>query len=536
MNKLIKIAFSVIVVFSLSGIYSCINLEETVYDSIVTDNYFNNEAEIVSAMVPAYASLRNFMRHRGLLDLEEVTTDVMVTPTRNYGGWDDGGHFRKMHEHTWTASTLYLEYIWSRAFRWVSLANQLIFQFEILDDMDEDLKEEFIGELAMIRAFGYYHLLNAFGNVPLVTDWEDDNPAPANNPDFYEGRRDVFNLLESDLLHYIPRLNPRVDQTTYGRFNKWASMMLLVKLYMNAEVWTGTPRWQDASDYCDSIINSGHYMLEEDYFTNFIQNNEISKENIFVFPNHPTLHGNDITSYEYYKYHQHFASGPVWGAPIQASNGATAIPSYIHSFDPDDLRLKGWTWGEQINQLTGEVQLSNRAPNNPLIFTIDYVNIFIPLPLKYDYKNALENNGARMCKYQIGPWEAGTELPNDHVVFRYADVLLLKAEALMRLNGGVATTEAVSLVNQVHSRAFENSASHLYTAGTLTMDALLQERAWEFYWEGMRRNDLIRFGKFHRGTWEWYDRSSHGIEKTWYPIPQKEINANPNLTQNPGYN
>lgn len=105
----------------------------------------------------------------------------------------------------------------------------------------------------------------------------------------------------------------------------------------------------------------------------------------------------------------------------------------------------------------------------------------------------------------------------------------------MRKNGGVATQESVDLVNQVRSRAFENPAAHLLSVSTLTLESILQERAWELYYEGHRRNDLIRFGKFARGDWEWYDRSGHGDHKNYFPIPQVQINSNPNLTQSPGY-
>ena len=124
---------------------------------------------------------------------------------------------------------------------------------------------------------------------------------------------------------------------------------------------------------------------------------------------------------------------------------------------------------------------------------------------------------------------------NDLPVYRLSDVMLLKAEAIMRKNGGVATQEAVDLVNAVRSRAFAEPAGHLFTIGTLTLDDILQEREWGLYYEGHRRTDLIRYGKFVRGTWEFFDRSNEGDHRNVFPIPQAQINANPNLKQNPGY-
>ena len=127
-------------------------------------------------------------------------------------------------------------------------------------------------------------------------------------------------------------------------------------------------------------------------------------------------------------------------------------------------------------------------------------------------------------------------MSNDFAMFRYADILLLKAEALMRKNGGVATSAAVELVNQVRGRAFSAEDFVPLTSATLTMDQLLLERSFELYFEGTRRQDLIRWGQFVRGTWEFYDRSDEGDYRNVYPIPQWQINVNPNLHQNPGYN
>lgn len=531
-TNITKLLFIIIVTIFAS---SCTNLDEEVFSELVPENFYQNEDEVIAALAPAYADLRSHVEQRGSSDLEEHTSDIMVGVTRDYGGWFDGGHYQRHHEHTWNAQTGYLNNIWNNGYKFVNRANMLIYQFENIENFDPELQAKFIGELRVLRAFGYYILLNSFGNVPLVDRFDvEEGYIPTNNSNFNAGRIEIFNFIEKELLDVIPLLDDKVDKSTYGRFNKWAAIMILTKLYMNAEVWTGTPRWQDAISYADQIIESGHYQLETDYFANFARHNENSKENIFVIPFHPTLTSSTMTVFAYMVHH-HFSSASVFGVSLGGWNGPCAIPSFIHTFDEDDLRLKGWAIGPQYIKGTNEIILSSRPPNNPLIYTVDFVNIFDENDkVERNYTNALENNGARFQKYEIS-FDPSSWMENDWVVYRFADVLLMKAEALMRNNGGIANNESVNLVNQVRSRAFKNTENKLYTTNSLTLDELLKERGRELYYEGMRRNDLIRFGKFAKGSWEWYDRSNHGEEKNWFPIPQEQINANNKLIQNPGY-
>lgn len=533
-KSILNLSLISIFIFALS--FSCTDLSEKIYSEFPSDQFYQDEAEIVSAMAPAYSSLRDLIHARGIFFHEEETTDIFVGVTRDYGGWFDGGHSQKFHEHTWTSETGYINIWWGHGYNWVNQANRLMYQFDQIENMDTALRESFKAELSILRAFGYYHLLNSFGNVPIV-DRFDVEPGflPSNNSDFNEGRKEVFNFIENDIIQNIPKLDPRVNDATYGRFNKWAAMGLGVKLFMNSEVWTGIPRWDDAIAYADSIINSGYYEIEDDYFSNFIVNNNKSKENIFSVPFHPTLAGGNMTGWVYV-HSWHFNSQPtVKSAARGGTNGPVAIPSHVHSFHPDDLRLGGWAFGPQYYFGTDK-QVFNPRIGLPLNITIDFDD---PLGgakpgVVYNHTNAPDAAGARPNKYEIN-YSAGTNASNDLVVYRLADILLLKAEAILRKNGGVATTEAVELVNQVRARAFTENDPHPYSLSTLTLDAILQERAWELYYEGHRRNDLVRFGKFAQGDWEWYDRSGHGDHKNYYPIPEVQINTNPNLIQNPGY-
>lgn len=528
MNNIKKflILITGMLVFSITP--SCTDLDEELYNEIRSDNFYKTQDEVIAALAPVYGGLRGIMN---TWVMNSHSTDHTLIPTRGRH-WYDGGHWQRVHEHTWSPETPQINGIWGYGFDRVNAANRLIFQLGQLETISEELRIQFIAELKMIRAFGYYQLVDYFGNVPIV-DRFDVEPgfSPPNNDNFQAGRTAVFNFIETDVLENINNLSENMDRTTYGRFHKYAAHALLARLYTNAEVWTGTPRWDDVIAHCDAIINSNNYQLEGNYFNNFAARNEGSRENIFVIPYDETRAGgwNIFNLGHHYAMQRHFntAGGP-W-------NGFSALPSHYKSFEENDLRRNGWIVGKMYSS-TGEIlRCSEESAPNPLELTVDFVNIYDPEDnATYDHRNALEYHGPRLVKWEIAALTTGN-MGNDLGVYRYSDILMLKAEALMHKNGGAATQEAVDLVNQVRSRAFNEPAGQLYTVATLDMDALLMERSWEFYFEGMRRTDLVRFGKFVRGEWEFFDRSNEGDHRNVMPIPQPRINANPNLKQNPGY-
>jgi len=510
---------------------SCTNLDETVYSEVLKDNFYQNETEIISALAPAYAGLRQITGN--MWEALSYCTDEALIPTRGKD-WYDGGVYLRMHEHNWQAELGYFSGIWGYGFGRVNNANQLLFQLgQVEDKMDPTLYSKFVAELKIIRAFGYYNLLDNFGNVPIVEKFDvPQGFLPSNNQDFATGRNEVFNFTEKDLVENIDFLSGEKNQSTYGRFNKYAAFALMAKLYINAEEWTGTPRWDECIAACDSIIQSGKYQLETDYFANFLGKNENSTENIFVIPFSETRMDWALI---WYWTSLHPSLVKKYNTTYGPWNGMCALPSHYNSFDSQDKRRNGWLTGLQYSS-TGEVlKCVFESQPNPLNLTADFINIYNPSdPAVYDHTNALEYHGARFVKYEITRYPSWC-MENDVVIYRLADILLLKAEALMRKSGGVANQEAVDLVNQVRSRAFDDAVSQEYNTSTLTLDALLQERGWELYFECVRRNDLVRYGKFVRGTWEFFDRSSEQDFRNVFPLPQDQINSNPNLVQNPGY-
>ncbi len=514
---------------TLCILISCTNLDETVYSELLKDNYYKSEAEIIAALAPAYGGLRGI---ESTLEAASLSSDETVIPTRGKD-WYDGGIYLRLHEHNWQAQLSYFNDIWNYGYARVNKANQLIYQLEQVEaGMDPTLYARFIAELKVIRAFGYYFLIDNFGNVPVMDRFDvPEGFLPKNNSNFAAGRTEVFNFIEKDILENVDALSTDKDQSTYGRFNKYAALAILAKLYLNAETWTGTSKWAECIEVCDEILSSGKYTLEPNYFNNFLGKNENSTENIFVIPYDGTKTDWQFITYWTSLHPQlrkkyNTANGP-W-------NGMCAMPSHYNSFDADDKRRGGWLSGLQYSSSGELLKCSYESVPNPLNLTPDFVNIYNTSdPSVYNHTNALEYHGARFVKYEITRYPSWS-MENDRVIFRLGDIMLTKAEALMRQNGA-ATQQAVDLVNQVRQRAFDDPTAHQYTTASLTLDQLLNERAWELYFEGFRRQDLVRFGKFVRGKWEFFDRSAEGDFHNVFPLPQNQVNSNSNLVQNPGY-
>jgi hypothetical protein len=534
-----KIFFIIGITF-LGIVISCTKLDETTYSLVPTKDYKVTAADIgINYVSPAYQELHQLIGHNDQtnpgdpIEEQEYCTDEDLIPTRG-GDWYDGGHFQRLFEHTWTSSLADFNTCWMYGFGRVGTANQNIHtinqKFPSSNPAFAVVTAPLIAQLKMVRALGYYYLIDFFGNVPIVTKYDSTHAPVYNNPDFQAGRTNLFDTIVNDINNSIPLLSSAVDASTYGIFNKWGAYALLAKMYINAEVWAGTPMYNECIEACDSIINSKSYSLELNYFTNFMQANQGSKENILVIPYSPSSTEQQEC---FYLEGWHYSEQAHYKTVAAPWNGMCAMPDFYRSFDSTDIRRNGWTVGARFaaDGITPLLCIRETA-GKPLNYTADFIDLYNP-GTTHDYKTALEYNGARLSKFQIQQgmvnWCMGVPFP----LFRYADILMLKAEAEMRLNGGNATSDAVALVNQIRGRA----GVALYTTSTLTMDALLAERSKEFYHEGFRRQDLVRFGKFVRGTWAsaWYDRSGESDTKNVYPIPQNQISAQPGLIQNPGY-
>lgn len=520
---------------------SCTKLNETdlLYGQPTDTNFGQKDAEVVSLVAAAYTNLYgSFGADGNIMRVEEVPTDEIVVPTRG-PDWGDGGHWVRLKLHTYQPNDGGPENTWGFLFKGVNTCNRVLAQLESsTNGTDYRL---FISELKALRAIYYYWLLDLFGNVPISADFTDTDP-PTNNT-----RKEVYDFVEKELIAALPDL-PKTgpdDNATYGRVNYYTAQAVLAKLYLNAQVFTGstTGEWDKCIAACDDIINSGNYALMPDYSDNFKKENKGSKESIWVIPYdqvkatgfnlpHMTLH---MENQETYK-----MGGQPW-------NGWASVAEFYNSYidtvtnpgpvgkviglDPKgdsvrgtlDNRLSNFIVGPQYKS-DGATPLTDGAadatdPDGPWIHFTPYMNELQP--------GAWRQSGARIGKYEFYTGMTG-QLSNDWVLFRYADILLTKAEALARKSGNWNDPTALALVNQIRT-----THGGVTPYATMTAEAFLAERGREMFFEATRRQDMIRFGTYNKAfQFHPADPNDH---VNIFPIPATVLNANPNLKQNLGY-
>lgn len=522
--KMVCLSF-VLIICTISK--SCTSLNEEVFSEVTDDSFQPAESDIVAVMASAYTPLRFIMDWQGYFDLQEEPADMFITPTRP-NGWDDAGIYKKMHFHTWDKTQWQPRNTWISCFNGINAINRVILQIDsrllpVSDEQAISIK----AEMRALRALYYSMLIDTHGNVPIISSYSDALPVQ-------NSREEVYNFIVSELTEVIPDLSENVDKSTYGRLTKWACYHVLAKVYLNAQVYTGTAQWQKALDMSELIISSGKYELSPVYSAIFSTANENNKEMVFAIP-----------------YDQIYAPGfgahmkmllpdhrKVFNMQTQPWGGSSCNPRFIDSYQPNDKRLKDtWLGGDQLNANDGTVvvTLTKEMPS---------------------INNCSATQGFRCGKYEVKEG-ATSSLSNDFPFFRYTDVLMIKAECLLRTGQSAA---AAAIVSTVRSRSFSNPVDALVTGaelegnttvkyGTLAEDGtinnpgnqgfvkygrFLDELGWEFAAEARRRTDLIRFGVFQ--TKSWYNHTPKGEHTTLFPIGLEELNTNANLRQNPGYN
>lgn len=489
----------------LLGAQACTDLDAEIFDQAEASRFPTTEQELLSTVGATYGRLRGY--YDPVTILNEATTDELVVPTRG-PDWYDNASWQQMAKHEWTpVSPGQINGSWEWAFGVIANANT---NMTALNEspLQVEGKEAILAEVRMLRAFAYYFLLDMFGNVPILTE---DTPAGNINQ---STRSEVFNFVESEIKAAIPDLRDEKGAPMYGRFSQAAAYTLLAKLYLNAEVYTGTPRWQDALEATNAVINSdAEYGLNPDFLENFsVSNQNVYVENIFTIPFDKILAG----GMNWQMRTLHYSQGAKYGLSSNPWNGFATRAEFYNKFSDNDQRKAMWLVGPQLNN-NGEVITFVDAVDGqakPLVFTPEITSL----------ERAFGNEGVRNVKYEVQQNNPRVNQDNDFVVFRYADVLLMKAEALLRLGN---TSEAVELVNQVRARA------GVAPFTSLTLDMLLDERGRELAWEGWRRNDLIRFGRFTNDTWRFKNNTQDF--RRLFPIPNQQLSNNPNLKQNPGY-
>lgn len=530
-----------LMLFVFLGINSCTDLDETLYNQLNKNNFYNNKVEVMQAALRPFTHMQAWLAptgQNGYYYHGELSADQLAWPQKGRHGYDGGDHFR-LHYHTWTSNEGRMRNAWSLMWTGVGFVNSALEDLESLDyaqlGIEDAEKNAVIAELRVLRAFHYLKMMELWGNIPIST--QVGQPL---NPET-KTRAEVFDFIKTELETYVPQLLPYSTELI-GRVSATAGYSMLAELYINAEYFIGTPMWDEAIAACDKIISgaagglNGTPKLAADINSCFSNTNKNSDEALFQFAfsrkgGFTFDWGGFFMGYDNIK--------EVLDVGYGGWNAFVVIPSAYDAFADNDLRKKDWfLFGPQYKYGTTTPVLGTEEwSGKPFV----YVNSIRresegDLTSEGSMAEGEENSGARFNKYKSGRLSDANYQENHYLLYRLTEIYFFKAEALMRKNGGTATQEAVDLINASRQRAFTaadwNSAK--YTTATLTLDELLAERGREFIFEGKRRADIIRFGKFTSGSW-WDHVPTNDKNKEIFAIPHTQIAANPNLKQNPGY-
>ncbi len=515
--KKIRITFQILLVAILIGGFSqsCTKLDETVYSDLNGDKLFSDPDNLIYGLGVAYTNLYQLVGHKyGVVGME-AGTDLCVVPQRG-GDWYDGGEWIRYHRHEWTPQEAYISRWWNILYYGVNTCNRLIYTFESLEGVDT---KPAIAELRGLRALYYWWLVDIYGNVPIVDKFD----VPADYKPATSSRKEVYDFIENELKEIMPSLSKNTGLEYFGRINYYVAQTILAELYINAEVYTGTPQWDKAEAAVDTVMEGG-YSLAGNFFSNFEEDATASPEYILG------LHFDriDAAAFEIHLFTLHYNLADKYKFEDNCWNGISAQESFFHLFDADtnDIRRKSILFGFQYFDDGTPVEdpsYEKFNPQDPTYRDPDGAPLNLTPEINMLEPKCLRQAGARVAKY---PFIVGSDryTSNDVPIFRYADILLMKAE--LRLRAGDAAG-ALDYVNQVRARAGATPLTEI------TMETLLDERARELFAEGHRRTDMIRFGVYNDARWEKPDVSPDYT--TIWPIPQAQIDVNPNLVQNPGY-
>ncbi len=483
----------------LIGMAACTNLDETVYSETTTKTFYSSAEEVTANYLKPYTRLyvTSSLAH---WICGELSSDCAAWPQKGKHGYD-GGKWQQLHYHTWTPEHHEIKGAWNNTYQAIGYCNEFLNNIESVDVSKMNLPvpiEQMKAEMRALRAYHYYLLVDNFRDVPVVTKvGEPRSPEPL-------VAADVIQFIEDEIAEVIEDLPAKGDASAYGHFTQAAAHMLLAKVYLNSEVYTGTARWQDCINEVDKIKG---YSMVADWKEPFKARNENCDENIFVVP----FEQSKITGFYHHAFMMHYSHQQGFNLEYKPWNGIVVQPDHYRSFEDADTRLEQFLVGPQFDQDGNPLLGQEEAKDEPLVLTVDITSM----------TNSREDEGARSVKYEVVVGEA-FEVNNDYVIWRYTDAQMMKAEALVRLN---KTSDALPIVNQVRERAFGN-ANYNYTEATLTLDEFLAERGREFSFEGHRRQDLVRFGKFGEAWWD--KKPTTGKEV--FPYPLTATDNNPNLS------
>lgn len=433
---------------------------------------------------------------RGYFNLQELPTDEAIC------AWGDDG-IADLNGMTWSSSNPFVKALYYRSLIQIKYASQ--FLVETAGKASDKTIAQYRAEARFLRAFQYWVLMDLYGNPPFVTEATGVGSVMPKQIT----RQDLFKYIESELLAIEPELSaPKTNE--YGRADRAAAWALLSRLYLNAEVYTGTEQYAKAAEYADKVITVGGYSLETSYPNLFLTDNAKNKETILAI-NYDGIRGNNYGGTTYLinasaSGDARKALGKDWG--IGDGWGGNRATKALEDLFKDKAQDKRYLMGST----TPEITASNDFKQGVWV---------------YKFRNVSSTGNAG---------QHGTFSDVDYPLFRLAEMYLNYAEAAAR--GKADASKGLNYLNTIRQRAYGNANGNYQS---LSLDELINERGRELYWEGFRRTDLIRFGRFTGANYVWPFKggvaAGRAVEShlVLYPLPADDVQANRNLKQNPNY-
>lgn len=556
--------FALICALVMPCFVACNMLEEENFGKATTDEMLKNEDNVISLVGQAYADLKFIHDHWGYWGVNTLTADEGLCPVRVGGDWNDGGYWKNLNTHNWNAYGEAFKNIWNCTIAGAVLCNNLLQTLYTNEEsMSPELYAMYVGELEVLRSYYYYLLFDSFGRVPYMEDYSD--------------RSEVLldpSVTWAHLVACLEKNAPNMGVVTngnranyLGRCTQGMAYTLLARLYLNAESYGCTPEnvmnavrtvdshngkqgssplkevginiastqdfYTNAVRCCNNVIQSGSYSIESNFFNNFLLENGGSKENIFTIVEDGTTN-NERDAYGSKNKMRvmlltlHYVFQNRNKMRIQPWNGFVARPNFVDLYNDHDVRGPGYEglgtndthqWGWFLGPVCME------GSDTPIPDT-DGTDVVIVKDVT-SLSEAARNDGARLYKYEIDCTGTYDYCQNDFVLLRYADVVMMKKEAILRGGSDDAPGVEDSAIDAIKKRSFAyNTGNEIASFDAAYPDAftsldggltggLLAERGRELAWECCRRRDLIRFGQFEKVQYV----TNSATTRRWFPIP-----------------